>query len=410
MGERDSRKQKVIEEFVLVNNEKDTVYEEKNVKVEKIAIGKKGPVFRAITEDGVEIGIIGDDKKLKKTDEYEKFLMEKLGPYYKVLGLDSGNLEADVMEMVKEQQDKEKQDYKEQDNERQRRVEEQNERQKQVESNNEPKREQPENVVNNQNEITKNYRDNNQLVLTRKELQQHQFALIKDRDFAREIVPNSDEYDFSRVCIVMVDGKPKVMAQINNTDEFAEIPTYMGAKTEMGQIDSIENGEEKEDIGKGDVITLLNRNGERVKIDARFSGGEIEVRDITDDKDNDGDKEGTLIDTRTYTSTRASASKVAGKELSNKEKEDLGITTSEVNSDEPLTNSQIKEMLDESEVSENGRRNIIEKISGDIKKDELQSLINNELAKEENQYGEQEEEKEDDGFDYEAWKAERNRR
>ncbi len=331
MKERDTRNQKVIEEFVLVNNEKHTTYIEKNATVEPISIGKQGPIFRVVTEDGIVMGIVGDNKKIKRTDEYKDHLMKKLGPYYKMLALDSNDIEADVMEMIRKQQEHEKE--KAQEIERQRQNVQKIEEEKAREQNKTSSNKEYENVINQNQQNSKDIKDNKGLVLTRKELQQHQFALIKDREFARRLVTNLDELDYFSVCVVMIDGKPKVMAQRkdnaqgNNKDEFVEITPYMGAKTEMGTIDSIENGEEKEDIKKGDVITFKDRNGETVKIDARITnGGSIEVRDVTEDRDGDGDKEGTLIETRTYTPAIPSASKIANQdELTNEKKEDDGF-------------------------------------------------------------------------------------
>lgn len=404
--DRKSRTEIVIEEFVLVNNERKTTYIEENVTIQPISIGKKGPVYKVVTEDGIEMGIIRDGKKLVKTDDYEKHLIEKLGiSNYKLLALDSSNIEADVQELMKKQRGVEEQ-QKQREHERQRQQQQVAKEAEEVAKANEEKEEnekadskepvkgRTETIAENSGN---NSKDNKKLVLTKKELGQHQFAVIRDREFARKLVPDLDKYNFYGVCVVMVDGYPKVMAQRNdNLDQFEELPEYMGAKTEMGQIDSLENGEEIEDIKKGDVITMLDRNGNRVKIDARItSGGEMEVRDVTKDMDGDNDNEGVRIETRTYTPAKPAASKIAGKDLTNEEKEKQGIETEEINDDDPLTNAQIKEMLDESEISDLGIGRVIERLPDQIKKAELQELIDQELARDEEDK-EIEEEKEAD--------------
>ena len=389
MAERDTRNQKEIEEFILVNNEKNSTYMERNVSVRPIAMGKNGPVFEVLTQSNERIGIVGDDKRFKFDEKYKAELMKKMGPYFKQLALDSSALEADVIAMIEKQknQDKERQQEERRKYEAQEELKKVNEIVQNKDENGENNK--VKNMEVNSNEKQGN-KDEEQLIMSKKEMEQYPRALIKDREYARQLVSNTDELDYYTVTVVMIDGYPKVMAQLNNTDNYVELPTYMGGRTEMGKIDSIEHGKEEEDIGRGNAITLINRNGELVTIDVRITnGGEVELRDASRDIDNDGDVDATRIETKSYTPAKPAASKVAEvqEEIDSKKKDELQIHT-----DEPLSNKQIKEMLDESEVSEDGRRNIIEKISGEINREELQNLIDNEIAREENEKEEDEEE------------------
>lgn len=107
MGERDSRNQKELEEFVLVKNDKTPIFRETDVKVRPIAIGKNGPEFEVVDKEDKRIGIVKDDKTFEFDKDYREGLIKGMGKeMYELLGFDKEKIKIDIMQKVKEQEER----------------------------------------------------------------------------------------------------------------------------------------------------------------------------------------------------------------------------------------------------------------------------------------------------------------
>lgn len=117
MAERDTRNEKIIEDFVLVRSDKTPIYKDKDVTVRVIGVTKEGPEFEVIKKDENDeekrIGIVKGDKTFKFDSSFKKELrarMEKLyGKFksdkmYESLGFDNAEIKYDVIEKLNEQQ------------------------------------------------------------------------------------------------------------------------------------------------------------------------------------------------------------------------------------------------------------------------------------------------------------------
>lgn len=218
------------------------------------------------------------------------------------------------------------------------------------------------NKANSQENLNKQKDAEN--VISEEEANHYDYTKIKNEEIAKNLV-NPNEVDVSTIRVAMVDGKPEMMAKENNSTNFKVIESYT-SKNAIGEIDSIENGEERK-IGKGEELTFINRSGEHVTLDIQKKSGEIEVRDVSNDLDNDGTNEAPKLNTSTY-NEKPQASELIDKYkkygyniLDNKEKEEIGIDTTEYNEGK-LSDEQIKKVFEEREVSENVRRKVISQI------------------------------------------------
>ena len=372
MVNKDSRVVREIEEFVLVNNEKQSPYMEKDVVIRVIGKGKNGTIAEVVNKDNVRIGIIGEDNKFQFDKNYKENLQKKMGPYFKELKLDSKDFDVVIHEKIEEK--------KRDDEERQNKIRqaEEIERAKKLNEENKENKKDVKNMENERKIDNKNNKQNDEKeknYMNEKELEQYPNAKIKDYEYAKQLVPNLNEQDFFEVRVVWMDKGPQLMVKEHNEDKFVEIPAYMGARTQYGEMDNIDHGEERENEKMGKVLTIRNRNGELVTLDVQMSVDELEIRDVSD-LDRDGDREGVQIRTETYKPAHPEASKVQEEKeqdgtLDERDKEKLGIETDE---NRVLNNEEIEDIL--SHEDDDVREEVEDRLKDkEVTKKELDKLI-----------------------------------
>ena len=99
---------KRLEEFVLVRQDKTPIYMEKDVKVVPCGIGKNGPEFEIFDKDGNKMGMVKDDKTFAFDENYKDDLKKSMGKMYDFLGIDKEEIKIDILEKIREQEEKNK--------------------------------------------------------------------------------------------------------------------------------------------------------------------------------------------------------------------------------------------------------------------------------------------------------------
>ena len=369
--ERDTRTEKKREGYVLVLNGKHAVYKEM-ISVRK----RQDGAYELIDASDRTIGEAKSKSKVKLLPEYESLFKERYGT----------NLDVEIDGISIEEEKKEKESIKKENAEQLKQQElSAQEQAKQEEANKEEQNKdneltKKENINSESTKIQKNA-DGEKIVMSKKELEQYPNADILDRKLARQLVSNVNKYDYFSMKVVEINGRPKVFVKLNDSDKYEVLPTYMDAKPEYGKVDSFEYGKERQDIAKGDVMTFKDRNGEIVRLDARLTKtGDIEVRKDLGDLDNDGDNESGLVETKTN-KTLPTASKIEEEELDGEKKEQLKISSDEIN-EGPLSTANIKEILNEEDLTDDERdmiaREVAEKYpTTNPTKEELDVIIEN---------------------------------
>ncbi len=381
MKDKNTRKQIEIEEFILVNNEKNPTYLEKNVKVKPIGIGTKGPIFEVTDAKGEKIGIVRDDKVFEFDKQYQKNLEKNMGLYYKALKLDSTVLKADVQKMIKEQEKRKinenlkyKKQYTTEDLEK---TKNNKDKYENLEQRNQQNQQKHQSQQNYQNHHIENKKTNKPL--TEGDINKYKNVTINDYEFISTLV-DPYVYDVKKAKMVNMNGKFKLMIQKNNSDEYVEVENYVSKETNIGKIDTIEKNKEERDIGLGSTVTYISRQGGRVELNINQTDtGEIEIRKMND-IDNDGTKEGMKISTDYNKTTQRMSDydNIENKDI-NEVKDENNIRTQEINKG-PLTIEQIKKILDKKDISEKNRNAIIMQISQNYKEEnptetELENII-----------------------------------
>lgn len=238
MGERDSRNQKELEEFVLVKNDKTPIYRETDVKVRPIAIGKNGPEFEVVDKEDKRIGIVKDDKTFEFDKEYKEELKEKMGSYYDLLNFENEVLKYDVIKELQKQDEKEKKD----------------EHQKERNNSNLQKKTEEQEKDNNKLEKNENKKS---LPITKEELGEkigkeiYAFTIINEDDVLDDMHLTGN-VDKNCVLIAEVEGEDEfqVLYRENGTGEIKDIKPKEYQDSSIEEVTRLKNNKEtKESMG-----------------------------------------------------------------------------------------------------------------------------------------------------------------
>ena len=380
-----------LKEFVLTRANKTPIFREKNVIVKQVAIGKKGPEYEVLDEEGKKIGIVKEDKTFVFDKKYKEELKNKMGPMYNLIGFDKDKLEFDVQKKVKEQEEKN-------NNSKTDKIEEKKEIKKEV-------NQEAEKETNKDNKKEDNS-------LTEKELKSYNNVKIKDFEFVADMV-SPNKYNIYDSYFINKDGKFHMMALNLYTGKYEEVEEYLRKDLNAGKQDTLEKNREETEIGIAQKITYRDRYGDRVELNFnQLDSGEIEARvsyrhregSKTGDIDKDGDDEGIKISTDRDRANQKIKKYDHIKDDVNEIKERNFVESSEVNQGE-LKPEQIRqiisEKIEEAVIEERDEMSVIQLISSKYPtknptKDELEELIDNyALNKEEKQIDEQDEDREE---------------
>lgn len=238
MGERDSRNQKELEEFVLVKNDKTPIFRETDVKVRPIAIGKNGPEFEVVDKEDKRIGIVKDDKTFEFDKEYKEELKEKMGSYYDLLNFENEVLKYDVIKELQKQDEKEKKD----------------EHQKERNNSNLQKKTEEQEKDNNKLEKNENKKS---LPITKEELGEkigkeiYAFTIINEDDVLDDMHLTGN-VDKNCVLIAEVEGEDEfqVLYRENGTGEIKDIKPKEYQDSSIEEVTRLKNNKEtKESMG-----------------------------------------------------------------------------------------------------------------------------------------------------------------
>lgn len=346
MAERDSRKERKIEEMVLVKNENETPYMEKDVIVIQTASGKNGAVYEVVNSNNERVGIIGENGKFRYDEKYRENLRKKMGPFFNELELDSREFDVILHEKEKEQQKQNDeaslQQRIEADNAKKALENEKREKEELEEDKNNT--DNMENKEVNVSEEERNGKPKEKVGMTEGEIKKYASAEFIDPVYAKQFVPNLNNQDIGSLRLVWFDDGPKMMVKENDTNRYVEIPAYIGTKSGYGPIDNISHGKEELDSASGRVLTIKTRDNKPVKLDVSMSGGEMIVKDVSN-RDNDPNLEAVQIRTQTYRSVESDIVKIDNEKnrdgtVDEMEKEELGIE-----SNQNLTDEEIEKYL-----------------------------------------------------------------
>lgn len=238
MGERDSRNQKELEEFVLVKNDKTPIFRETDVKVRPIAIGKNGPEFEVVDKEDKRIGIVKDDKTFQFDSKYKEELKEKMGSYYDLLNFENEVLKYDVIKELQKQDEKEKKD----------------EHQKERNNSNLQKKTEEQEKDNNKLEKNENKKS---LPITKEELGEkigkeiYAFTIINEDDVLDDMHLTGN-VDKNCVLIAEVEGEDEfqVLYRENGTGEIKDIKPKEYQDSSIEEVTRLKNNKEtKESMG-----------------------------------------------------------------------------------------------------------------------------------------------------------------
>lgn len=331
-----------LDELVLTRNDKTPIFREKTVKVQQIGEGKNGPEFEILDDNDNRIGIVKDDKTFIFDEKYKKELKAKIGQMYNLLGFDKEKIELDVLEKIKEQEEKDKTNSN---------IKENPQVNKKTDEKDEIKKEVKQQKIIKPEEKKKEKKDNS---LTEKELKSYNNVKIKDFEFAADMV-NPNEYNIYDTYFINKDGKFHMMALNMYTGKYDEVQEYLRKDLNIGSQDTIEKNKEETEIGIAQKVTYKDRYGDRVELNYnQLDSGEIEARvsqrhregGKTGDIDRDGDDEGIKIATDRDRVNPKVKQFDHIKEDVNEIKENNYIESDEINQGE-LSTQQIREVINE---------------------------------------------------------------
>lgn len=383
---------KNLEELVLTRNDKTPIFRDKDVKVRQIAEGKNGPEYEILDEDDKKIGIVKDDKTFIFDENYKKDLKAKMGPMYDLLGFDKEKIRFDVLENIKEQEEK----YRKKDD-------------KVIEPQVEVKEEMKQEVKPHQKQEPKKEEN----ILTEEQLKAYNNVQIKDFEFVADMV-NPNIYDINNAYFINRDGKFHMMVLNKHTDKYEEVNEYLRKDMTVEAQDTLEKNREETEIGIAQKVTYKDRYGDRVELNYnQLDSGEIEARvshrhregDKTGDIDRDGDNEGIKIATDRDRVNPKIKQFDHIKEDVNEVKENNYIESDEINQGE-LSTQQIREIInekiEEEVISEHDEVELIQTISvkyptNNPTREQLEELIDEFVQnkdEKEIEYGDDDEERE----------------
>lgn len=283
MGERDSKNQKELEEFVLVKNDKTPIFRETDVKVRPIAIGKNGPEFEVVDKEDKRIGIVKDDKTFEFDKNYREGLIKGMGKeMYEFLGFDKEKIKIDIMQKVKEQEER-KLDETNSDI-RKNEILENNKDNKDI--NNDDKR------INKDDEKPKGTNK-----IEKKELDELGYnitawTLIKDQHVIDAMIPG--EFDPRSIIVAEVEGEFKFLGREVGTGKIKELDERAGGNKQAEEVNKFERNVEKKE-GRGTTMIMPDYGNMEFSI-VKNGNGQIEVGRI-EDLDGDGTREVIPIET-----------------------------------------------------------------------------------------------------------------
>lgn len=283
MGERDSRNQKELEEFVLVKNDKTPIFRETDVKVRPIAIGKNGPEFEVVDKEDKRIGIVKDDKTFEFDKDYREGLIKGMGKeMYEFLGFDKEKIKIDIMQKVKEQEER-KLDETNSDI-RKNEILENNKDNKDI--NNDDKR------INKDDEKPKGTNKIEKEELDELGYNITAWTLIKDQHVIDAMIPG--EFDPRSIIVAEVEGEFKFLGREVGTGKIKELDERAGGNKQAEEVNKFERNVEKKE-GRGTTMIMPDYGNMEFSI-VKNGNGQIEVGRI-EDLDGDGTREVIPIET-----------------------------------------------------------------------------------------------------------------
>lgn len=379
MGERDSRNQKELEEFVLVKNDKTPIFRETDVKVRPIAIGKNGPEFEVVDKEDKRIGIVKDDKTFEFDKDYREGLIKGMGKeMYEFLGFDKEKIKIDIMQKVKEQEER-KLDETNSDI-RKNEILENNKENKDI--NNDDKR------INKDDEKTKGTNKIEKEELDELGYNITAWTLIKDQHVIDAMIPG--EFDPRSIIVAEVEGEFKFLGREVGTGKIKELDERAGGNKQAEEVNKFERNVEKKE-GRGTTMIMPDYGNMEFSI-VKNGNGQIEVGRI-EDLDGDGTREVIPIETEIIHPTM--------EEYRRAQYEKYGYEFE----DEIMTGQEIDERLSEEEQS------IRDEVKEDINsteenptREQLEEKIEDERNEQEQDTEEEKEEREEDDDEWVPWK------
>lgn len=378
MGERDSRNQKELEEFVLVKNDKTPIFRETDVKVRPIAIGKNGPEFEVVDKEDKRIGIVKDDKTFEFDKDYREGLIKGMGKeMYEFLGFDKEKIKIDIMQKVKEQEER-KLDETNSDI-RKNEILENNKENKDI--NNDDKR------INKDDEKTKGTNKIEKEELDELGYNITAWTLIKDQHVIDAMIPG--EFDPRSIIVAEVEGEFKFLGREVGTGKIKELDERAGGNKQAEEVNKFERNVEKKE-GRGTTMIMPDYGNMEFSI-VKNGNGQIEVGRI-EDLDGDGTREVIPIETEIIHPTM--------EEYRRAQYEKYGYEFE----DEIMTGQEIDERLSEEEQS------IRDEVKEDINsteenptREQLEEKIEDERNEQEQDTEEEREEREEREEDDDEW-------
>ena len=389
MREEKKKNYKMLDEFVLVKDDKTPIFRETGVKVRPVAIGKNGPEFEILDKEDNRIGLVNDEKIFIFEHEYKENLRKRMGKMYDYLGFDKEQLKIDIKQRLLEQDQKKKQRSNEEQGQENIEHKLMNEKEKNDEKSKNIKS-QPAAKQQGNNE-----KDKKEESLTKKELKSYNNVKVTDFEFVADMI-NPNEYNIYDTYFVNKDGKFQMMAWNPEEQKYDKIQELISKENKIGKLDTIEKNREETEIGRGTEVTYLNRFGDRVEINfMQLKTGEIEARlsaknregDLENsdkgDLDKDGDVEGIKIRTNLDDNNQNIKSFDHINDDMNVIKKENNISTDEINEGK-LNKEQIEEIIDnkieEEVISESDKSNVYKKLAAldnvdEITKSELEDII-----------------------------------
>lgn len=379
MGERDSRNQKELEEFVLVKNDKTPIFRETDVKVRPIAIGKNGPEFEVVDKEDKRIGIVKDDKTFEFDKDYREGLIKGMGKeMYEFLGFDKEKIKIDIMQKVKEQEER-KLDETNSDI-RKNEILENNKENKDI--NNDDKR------INKDDEKTKGTNKIEKEELDELGYNITAWTLIKDQHVIDAMIPG--EFDPRSIIVAEVEGEFKFLGREVGTGKIKELDERAGGNKQAEEVNKFERNVEKKE-GRGTTMIMPDYGNMEFSI-VKNGNGQIEVGRI-EDLDGDGTREVIPIETEIIHPTM--------EEYRRAQYEKYGCEFE----DEIMTGQEIDERLSEEEQS------IRDEVKEDINsteenptREQLEEKIEDERNEQEQDTEEEREEREEEDDEWVPWK------
>lgn len=379
MGERDSRNQKELEEFVLVKNDKTPIFRETDVKVRPIAIGKNGPEFEVVDKEDKRIGIVKDDMTFEFDKDYREGLIKEMGKeMYEFLGFDKEKIKIDIMQKVKEQEER-KLDETNSDI-RKNEILENNKENKDI--NNDDKR------INKDDEKTKGTNKIEKEELDELGYNITAWTLIKDQHVIDAMIPG--EFDPRSIIVAEVEGEFKFLGREVGTGKIKELDERAGGNKQAEEVNKFERNVEKKE-GRGTTMIMPDYGNMEFSI-VKNGNGQIEVGRI-EDLDGDGTREVIPIETEIIHPTM--------EEYRRTQYEKYGYEFE----DEIMTGQEIDERLSEEEQS------IRDEVKEDINsteenptREQLEEKIEDERNEQEQDTEEEREEREEDDDEWVPWK------